>query len=184
MNETGRLIILSGPSGSGKTTICKRLMVDTGVKKSVSFTTREPRDGELDGVDYHFIKKKAFESLINEDKLLEYAEYCGSYYGTPIEPVKEAIKEGELFILAIDVKGAVQVMEKIAETTSIFIMTPDLDALRRRLEDRVSDSEGDINKRVEQAENELRYRNRYDYSIVNDELEVAVNEIKIILGLS
>ncbi|MDR4505799.1 MAG: guanylate kinase [Candidatus Scalindua sp.] len=184
MNETGRLIILSGPSGSGKTTLCKQLMRDLRVKRSVSVTTREPREGEQDGVDYHFITKRIFENLIKEDKLLEYAEYCGSYYGTPLEPVKEAIKKGELFILAIDVKGALQVMEKVSDTTSIFVMAPDKVILRQRLEGRVTDSEMEINKRVEQSENELRYRDRYDYCIVNDKLEVAVNEIKKILGLT
>ncbi|GJQ58119.1 MAG: guanylate kinase [Candidatus Scalindua sp.] len=184
MNETGRLIILSGPSGSGKTTLCKQLMKDPRVKRSVSFTTREPRGREQDGVDYHFITIRRFERLIKEGKFLEYAEYCGSYYGTPLEPVEEAIKEGELFILAIDVKGALQVMEKIPETTSIFIMAPDEGALRKRLEDRVTDSATDINKRVEEAEIELKYRDRYDHCVVNDELEVAVSEIKNILGLS
>lgn len=184
MNETGRLIIVSGPSGSGKTTLCKRLMKDARVKRSVSFTTREPREGEQDGVDYHFIEKRRFEELIREDKLIEYAEYCGSYYGTPLAPVKEAMRKGEFFILAIDVKGALQVMEKISGTTSIFIMAPDKGVLRQRLEGRVTDSEMEISKRFEQAEDELKHRDRYDYCVVNDELEVAVNEIKNILGLS
>ncbi len=184
MNKTGRLIILSGPSGSGKTTLCQQLMKDSRVKRSVSYTTREPRAGEKDGVDYHFIKKGRFENLIKDDKLLEYAEYCGSYYGTPIEPLKEAMRKGDLFVLAIDVKGALQVMEKISETTSIFILAPDEGTLRKRLEGRVTDNTTDINKRVEEAEIELQYRDHYDYCIVNDNLEKAVNEIKDILGLT
>ncbi|MDR4499595.1 MAG: guanylate kinase [Candidatus Scalindua sp.] len=184
MNRKGRLVIISGPSGSGKTTICEHLMLNPGVKRSVSFTTREPREGEQNGIDYHFVEKSTFESLIKEDKLLEYAEYCGSFYGTPLEPVKEAIHNGELFILAIDVIGALQIMGKIKETTTIFIMAPDDEILRQRLEKRVTNSEMDIRKRLEQAKNELTYSNRYDYCIVNDKLEVTIRKIEKILGLS
>ena len=184
VNEKGRLVIISGPSGSGKTTICNQLMENSRIRRSISYTTREPREGEKEGIDYHFTKKSEFEKLIDEDKLVEYAEYCGSLYGTPVEPIKEAIKNGKIFILAIDVKGALQVMKKISEVTSIFIMPPDDETLRQRLRERLTDSDVDINKRLERANEELKYSKHYDFCVVNDQLDDAVKKIKGFLNLS
>jgi guanylate kinase len=183
-NKKGRLVIISGPSGSGKTTICKQLMNNSRISRSISYTTRKPRDGEEEGIDYHFIKKSEFEKLIDGNKLVEYAEYNGSLYGTPIEPIKDAIDNGKVFILAIDVKGAVQIMKKISEVTSIFIMPPDDKTLRQRLKERLTDSEMDIHKRLKLANEELKYSRYYDFCVVNDQLEDTVRNIKGILHLS
>ncbi len=184
VNKKGRLVIISGPSGSGKTTICNQLMNNSRIRRSISYTTREPREGEKEGIDYHFTKKNEFEKLIDEDKLVEYAEYCGSLYGTPVEPIKEAIKNGKLFILTIDVKGALQVMKKISEVTSIFIMPPDDETLRQRLRERLTDSDVDIRKRLEMANEELKYSEHYDFCVVNDQLDDTVKKIKGFLNLS
>jgi len=184
VKKKGRLVIISGPSGSGKTTICNQLMENSRIRRSISYTTREPREGEKEGIDYHFTKKSEFEKLIDEDKLVEYAEYCGSLYGTPVEPIKEAIKNGKIFILAIDVKGALQVMKKISEVTSIFIMPPDDETLRQRLMERLTDSDVDIHKRLELANEELKYSKHYDFCVVNDQLDDAVKKIKEFLNLS
>ncbi len=184
VNKKGRLVIISGPSGSGKTTICNQLMENSRIRRSISYTTREPREGEKEGIDYHFAKKSEFEKLIDEDKLVEYAEYCGSLYGTPVEPIKEAIKNGKLFILTIDVKGALQVMKKISEVTSIFIMPPDDETLRQRLRERLTDSDVDINKRLKRANEELKYSKHYDFCVVNDQLDDTVKKIKGFLNLS
>jgi guanylate kinase len=184
VNKKGRLVIISGPSGSGKTTICNQLMENSRIRRSISYTTREPREGEKEGIDYHFIKKSEFEKLIDENKLVEYAEYCGSLYGTPVEPIKEAVKNGKIFILAIDVKGALQVMKKISEVTSIFIMPPDDETLRQRLRKRLTDSDVDIHKRLELANEELKYSKHYDFCVVNDQLDDTVKKIKGFLNLS
>ena len=184
VNKKGRLVIISGPSGSGKTTICNQLMNNSRIRRSISYTTREPREGEKEGIDYHFTKKNEFEKLIDEDKLVEYAEYCGSLYGTPVEPIKEAIKNGKLFILTIDVKGALQVMKKISEVTSVFIMPPDDETLRQRLRERLTDSDVDIRKRLEMANEELKYSEHYDFCVVNDQLDDTVKKIKGFLNLS
>jgi guanylate kinase len=159
-------------------------MENSRIRRSISYTTRGPREGEKEGIDYHFTKKSEFEKLIDEDKLVEYAEYCGSLYGTPVEPIKEAIKNGKIFILAIDVKGALQVMKKISEVTSIFIMPPDDETLRQRLMERLTDSDVDIHKRLELANEELKYSKHYDFCVVNDQLDDAVKKIKEFLNLS
>ena len=183
-NKKGRLVVLSGPSGSGKTTICKQLMENSRIRRSISYTTRERRENEKEGIDYHFIEKSEFEKLINENKLAEHVEYCGSLYGTPIEPIKEAIENGKIFVLAIDVKGALQIMKKISEVTSIFIMAPDDETLRQRLRERLADSDVDIHKRLELANEELKYSNHYDFCVVNDQLDDTVKKIRGILNLS
>ncbi len=183
-NKKGRLVVLSGPSGSGKTTICKQLTENSRIRKSISYTTRERREGEKEGIDYHFIEKSEFEKLINENKLAEHIEYCGSLYGTPIEPIKEAIENGKIFVLAIDVKGALQIMGKISDVTSIFIMAPDDETLRQRLKERLADSDVDIHKRLELANEELKYSNHYDFCVVNDQLDDTVKKIREILNLS
>ncbi len=183
VNKKGRLVILSGPSGSGKTSICKILTKNTKVKQSVSYTTRKPRDGERDGRDYCFIAKSEFEKLIDENKLVEHAEYCGFLYGTPIDPIKKAINSGMIFILAIDVKGALQIMKKMSEITSIFLTVRDDKTLRQRLENRYTD-DADINERLKVAKKEMEHGKYYDYCVINDRLDDAVKEIEGILNLS
>ena len=179
----GKLVIISGPSGSGKTSICKILTKNPKIKQSVSYTTRKPRDGERNGIDYCFIEKSEFEKLIRENKFVEYAEYCGYLYGTPVSTIKEAIDNEEILILAIDVKGALQIMDKMPETISIFITAPDDETVKLRLKNRFTDDGIDIDKRFIVAREEMAYGKYYDYCVVNDRLDDAVKEIEGILGL-
>jgi guanylate kinase len=182
--EKGKLVIISGPSGSGKTSICKLLTKNPKIKQSVSYTTRKPRDGERNGVEYCFIEKSEFEKLVDENKFIEYAEYCGYLYGTPVALVKEAIDNDEILILAIDVKGALQIMERMPEAISIFIKTPDDETLKLRLKNRLTDDDSDIEKRFIVAKEEIENSKYYDYCVINDRLDDAVKEIEGILNLS
>ena len=182
--EKGKLVIISGPSGSGKTSICKLLIKNHNIKQSVSYTTRKPREGERDGIEYCFIEKSEFEKLIEEDKLIEYAEYCGYLYGTSVSTIKEAIENKEILILAIDVKGALQVIDKMPEAISIFIMAPDDKTLKLRLKNRLTDNDTVIDKRFIVAKEEMENSKYYDYCVINDRLDDAVKEIEGILNLS
>lgn len=182
--ERGKLVIISGPSGSGKTSICKILTKNPKVKQSVSYTTRKPRDSERDGIEYCFIEKREFEKLIEEDKFLEYAEYCGYLYGTPVALIKEAIDNKEILILAIDVKGALQVIDKMPEAISIFINAPDDETLKLRLKNRLTDDDSAIDKRFIVAKKEMEYSKYYDYCVINDRLDDAVKEIEGILNIT
>ena len=182
--EKGKLVIISGPSGSGKTSICKLLTKNHKIKQSVSYTTRKPREGERDGIEYCFIEKSEFEKLIEEDKLIEYAEYCGYLYGTSVSTIKEAIENKEILILAIDVKGALQVIEKMPEAISIFIMAPDDETLKLRLKNRLTDNDTVIDKRFIVAKEEMGNSKYYDYCVINDRLDDTVKEIEGILNLS
>jgi guanylate kinase len=180
----GKLVIISGPSGSGKTSICKILTKNPIIKQSVSYTTRKPRNGERDGIEYCFIERSEFEKLIEEDKFIEYAEYCGYLYGTPAALIKEAIDNEEILLLAIDVKGALQIMDKMPDAISIFIEAPDDETLKLRLKNRLTDDDAVIEKRFIVAKEEMGYSKHYDYCVVNDKLEDAVKEIEGILSLS
>ncbi len=183
MRKNGRLVIISGPSGSGKTSICNKLTKNPKVKRSVSYTTRSPRDGEKEGVDYRFVERSEFDRLNEENKFIEYAEYCGNLYGTPIAPIKEVLDSESIFILAIDVKGALQVMKKIPEAISIFIMAPDEETLKLRLRNRHSDNEDVIIERVRIAKEEMEFTKYYNYCVINNSLDVAVKEIESILNV-
>ena len=183
MRKKGRLVIISGPSGSGKTSICKILTKNPKVKQSVSYTTRKPRDSEREGVDYFFIEKNEFEKLVREGKFIEHAEYCGFMYGTPVDPVNKAINSEMILILAIDVKGALQIMKKMPEAASIFIKAPDDKTLKLRLKNRLTDDDVIINQRFIVAKEEMEYSRYYDYCVINDRLEDAVKEIEGILDL-
>ena len=182
--EKGKLVIISGPSGSGKTSICNLLTKNPKIKQSVSYTTREPRDGERNGIEYCFIEKSEFEKLVDENKFIEYAEYCGYLYGTPVALIKEAIDNEEILILAIDVKGALQVMDKMPEAISIFIKAPDDETLKLRLKNRRTDDDSVIEKRFIVAKGEMEYSKYYDCCVINDRLDDAVKEIEGILNLS
>ena len=182
--EKGKLVIISGPSGSGKTSICNLLAKNPKIKQSVSYTTRKPRDGERDGIEYCFIEKSEFEKLVDENKFIEYAEYCGCLYGTSVTTIKEAIDNEEILILAIDVKGALQVIDKMPEAISIFINAPDDETLKLRLKNRRTDDDAVIDKRFIVAKEEMEYSKYYDYCVINDKLDDAVKEIEGILNLS
>ena len=175
MNK-GILIVVSAPSGCGKGTILAEVMKDEKFYYSVSAITRSPRPGETDGVNYHFLGREQFEELIKTGGMLEYAEYCGNYYGTPRDKVLEKINEGKNVILEIEVQGAMQIREKCPEAVFVFIAPPSVAELRNRLEKRGTETPEVINQRVSEAAQEISFAYRYDYVVVNNILEDAVND--------
>jgi guanylate kinase len=181
MEQKNKLFIISAPSGCGKGTILSEILKDKNFYLSVSATTRSPRDGEIDGVNYRFMSTAEFEGLIESGNMLEYAQYCGNYYGTPIDKVKENLSQGKNVILEIEVQGAMQVKEKFPDAVLIFIVPPSLEVLKERLTKRNTEDEDTINLRVQTAEKELQFKNEYDYIVVNDVLEDAVAELKKIM---
>ncbi len=182
MNRRGMLIVLSGPSGSGKGTIIKRLLQqreDTVL--SISVTTRNPRPGEEDGVHYFFRTREDFEELIRRNALLEFAEYNGNYYGTPEEAITGWLNQGKNVLLEIEVQGAEKVMDFRSDLVSIFITIPSMAELERRLRERGTETEDKIRGRMEVARRELTRAFRYDYVVLNDEVELAVKRINTII---
>lgn len=182
-NNKGLLVILSAPSGCGKDTVFKELCkIRDDVVESVSATTRKPREGEAEGVNYFFKTKAEFEELISSGGLLEYAKYNDCYYGTPNEGVEKAIAHGKVCFLIIEVQGAQNIMRMRPDAVSIFLLPPDMEELNRRLRKRETNSEDDINSRIEIARSELALAPLYKYNVVNDALEDAVNEINQIIN--
>ena len=182
MNRRGMLIVLSGPSGSGKGTIIKSLLQqreDTVL--SISVTTRAPRPGEEDGVHYFFRTREDFEELIRRNALLEFAEYNGNYYGTPEEAITGWLNQGKNVLLEIEVQGAEKVMDFRSDLVSIFITIPSMAELERRLRDRGTETEDKIRGRMEVARRELTRAFRYDYVVLNDEVQLAVKRINTII---
>lgn len=178
----GKLFVISGPSGAGKSTVIARLLKRLdNTYFSISATTREPRRGERDGIDYHFVAKDKFESMIANDELLEWAEYVGNYYGTPAAPVDEKIASGYDVILDIETKGAAAVMQKRPSAVGIFLFPGSYDILAQRLHARSTDSEEKIVRRLEQAKHECEKVGMYDYVIINDRVETAAEEAVAII---
>lgn len=178
----GKTFIISGPSGVGKSTVLHELFRDRDdLYFSISATTREPREGEVDGVHYHFISIPRFQELIEAEALLEYAEYVGNFYGTPKKYVDRAMNEGKDVILDIEVQGALQVKAKRPETVRIFIAPPSWEELERRLVCRGTDSPEKVQKRLLRAKTELQTADVYDYFVINDSVENAVREINAIM---
>jgi guanylate kinase len=178
-----KLFVISAPSGSGKTTLCKRLLDDKlGLANSISMTTRPPRPGEKNGEDYHFVSEELFKKTIEENGFLEYEENFGSFYGTPKKFVEDNLKITRPVLLSIDVKGAMKVrIAYPAESVLIFILPPSVKDLKARLNDRRSDKPEDIARRLRIAEKEMAYKDRYDYRIVNDNLDQAYKELKKVI---
>lgn len=182
MSDSGKLIVVSGPSGAGKSTVISRVMAaDRRVVFSVSATTRKPREGEVDGVNYFFTDVSAFERMIETGALLEYAQYVGNYYGTPREPVEENLKRGFSVLFDIEVQGAMQIKELCPEAILIFVIPPYFREIEKRLHARGTDSEEKIFQRIETARKEYAMACNYDYIVINDDPESAANEIVAII---
>ncbi|MCI5815917.1 guanylate kinase [Ruminococcus sp.] len=181
MRNKGLLLVVSAPSGCGKGTILGEILKDEGFYYSISATTRAPREGEQDGVNYHFITKEEFEQRIARGGMLEYAQYCGNYYGTPKKEVEQMREAGRDVILEIEVEGAMKVRSLCPDAVFLFIAPPSVEELRRRLNKRGTEAAEVIEERVAQASRELSYADRYDYIIVNGELEKAIDDFRTIV---
>lgn len=179
--KKGMLIVVSGPSGCGKGTVLSEVKKQIELSYSVSVTTREIREGEVDGVNYHYISKEKFENLIFEEKILEYTTYCGNYYGTLREEVEERRNQGQDVLLEIEVIGAANVKRLCPDAVLIFIAPPSIQELERRLRKRGTETEKVIAERVSQAEREIKCSVNYDYIIVNGELEKAINDVSSVI---
>ncbi len=175
MNK-GRLIVFSAPSGCGKGTMLAEILKNEKFRCSVSATTRSRREGEIDGVNYHFLTREDFESRINAEQFLEHAEYCGNYYGTLMSEVDSYLDKGINVILEIEVQGAMKIREKRPEALFVFIAPPSVAELTRRLKKRGTETDEVIAERVSQAAGEIAAAEKYDYIIVNDALEDAVSD--------
>lgn len=183
LDDKGLLIVISGPSGVGKGTVRKALFEreDHNLVYSISMTTRKPRDGEVDGKDYFFVSREEFEKKIKDNGFLEYAEFVGNYYGTPIDEIKKQISAGNEVVLEIEVQGALQVREKIKDAVFVFIAPPSLDSLYARLHNRGTESEEIIKQRIEKAKKEIDLAYKYDYIVINDTVDNAADRIMAII---
>lgn len=181
--EKGLLIVLSGPSGVGKGTVRRAIFddPDTDFEYSISMTTRNRRVGEVDGVDYFFKSREEFEALIEQDAFIEYAEYVGNYYGTPVQYVKDTMERGKDVFLEIEVEGAKQVRKKFPEALFIFLAPPTLEHLEERLIGRGTESREVINHRISEARKEVEMMNLYDYVVINDEVMDAKEKVQMIV---
>ena len=181
-HNDGRLFVISGPSGAGKGTICKKLRESVDISISTSMTTRAPRPGEIDGKDYYFVTVDEFEEKIANGGMLEYARVFDNIYGTPKDMVIKQLERGRDVILEIDVQGGLQIKKKMPEqAVLVFVLPPDLTTLRQRIIDRGTETEEVIDKRFNEAINEIKLIGEYDYYVVNDELDDAVYDLKAII---
>lgn len=182
MNKNGKLYVFTGPSGTGKGTILSQVLKqDARLFLSVSATTRAPREGEIHGGHYYFLDKQTFENKINNGEFLEYAQYVGNYYGTLEEPVNEQLKNGNDVILEIEVQGAMQIHEKRPDAVMIFVAPPSIEELERRLVGRGTENPEKVAARMKTAEEELKQADKFDYIIVNDDLDCAIADLLAIL---
>lgn len=179
--KKGRFIVVSGPSGVGKGTICNKLIDDLGAEYSVSYTTRSPREGEVDGVNYNFISREEFERKIREGDFIEYNLYNGNYYGTSREFVMSKLNKGINVFTEIDVNGAKNIKKMFSDALLIYIAPPSMEELRERLIGRGTEDESIIEERLKIAEEEIKYKDMYDYVVINDDIEKATRRVKNII---
>ncbi|MCI8805456.1 MAG: guanylate kinase [Clostridiales bacterium] len=182
INGKGILLIISGPSGAGKGTVVSKLKEKSGYSLSISATTRKPRQNEIDGVHYFFKSKEEFEKMIEDKKLLEYADFCGNYYGTPTDFVNERIENNKTVILEIEIQGALQVKSIYPEAVLIFLTPPSMDELEKRLVGRATETPEKIELRLKRAVEEIDNIDKYDYIVINDSVERAVVDIEHIVN--
>ncbi len=183
MAEKGMLIVVSAPSGTGKGAIIERLMADDqNIKHSVSATTRNPRDGEIEGVSYFFKIKEDFLEMISKKELLEWDEYCGNYYGTPRQYINETTDMGIDVILDITVAGAISIKRNYSDAVMIFVLPPSISELEKRITNRGSENEESLKQRLAYAYSEFQHVGEYEYIVVNDDLEKAVEDVKTIIS--
>ena len=178
----GHLFIISAPSGAGKTTLTKAALARySDLLYSVSYTTRQPRTAEQDGVDYHFISKQDFKKGIREERWAEWAQVYGNYYGTSAKFIDDGLSSGRDILLDIDVQGTIQILKKFPDSVTIFILPPSIKILKKRLEIRATDSAKVIEKRLEYAKKEMAQKDLYRHVIVNDNLSKAIDELSAII---
>ncbi|NFF40170.1 guanylate kinase [Clostridium argentinense] len=181
MRVKGQLLVISGPSGAGKGTVCKSLLEKNDIWISVSATTRKPRNGEIDGVNYFFIDKDEFLAKIDSNDFLEYAEVYGNYYGTPKSKVFEVLESGKDVILEIDIQGALKIKSAYPDGVFIFILPPSMEELRYRITNRGSETPESLKTRLNSAYEEISFASKYDYAVINDEVNEAVKKIESII---
>lgn len=178
----GNIFVISGPSGVGKGTLLNKLLEKhPEISLSVSATTRNPREGEVEGVNYYFLQKPEFQRKIEQGEFLEWAEFAGNYYGTPIKPIQNTVAEGKDVILEIEVQGAMQVKDKLPDAVLIFIMPPSFDDLKSRLTNRATESQEAIEKRLSIVKSELEKVEEFDYKVINDNVDRALSELEEII---
>ena len=177
MKKEGMLVIISGPSGAGKGTVVTELIKTGEFSLSISATTRKPRPGEIDGTHYYFYDKETFETMQKKNQLLEWAEFCGNYYGTPRKYVEKQMAEGKNVILEIEVQGALQIKELYPECVLVFLIPPNLEELGRRLIKRGTEDKQTINRRIHRALEEMEFILQYDYIVINETIQKATEDI-------
>jgi guanylate kinase len=178
----GHVFVIAAPSGTGKTTICRRILeLDPGLRLSISHTTRKPRDGEQDGVHYHFVSESSFRELVEQDRFLEHAEYGGNIYGTSWDAIEAPLAAGHDVVLEIEVQGAAQVKKRMSDACLIFLLPPSLAVLEERLRGRGTDDEAVIQRRMALSDRELAAADLFDFAVVNEELERAVGEVLLVI---
>jgi guanylate kinase len=178
----GLLFVVSGPSGTGKGTICKALVEKAAIALSVSMTTRKARPNEVNGKNYYFVTRQEFQDCIDQQGFLEYAEVYGNYYGTPKKPVYDLLESGRDVVLEIDIQGAMRIREVSPKAIFIFILPPSMTELRKRITGRGSESQDAIDLRLGEALEEVSYIDKYDYCVVNDEVDKAVEKVIAIMN--
>ncbi len=182
-NKKGVLVLFSGPSGVGKDTVLDIVLnKDKNLQKSISLTTREIRENEVDGKDYYFISSEEFEDMISKGQVLEYAKYGSNFYGTPKAPIDEWLGEGKTVILKIEVQGASKIKELYPDSVSIFVLPPSMKELENRLRSRGTESEDDIKKRLDIARGEVERSKDYDFIVINDDLDIASDKVIAIVN--